>query len=108
MIAITPEPPYYAVIFTSVRTEIDEGYTAMAEKILELAEKQTGFIGVESVRNAIGITVSYWRDLDSIKKWRENTEHTLARQKGRTDWYKSFRVRITKVEREYGFQKQND
>lgn len=103
MIAQTPEPPYYAVIFTSVRTEGDHGYAEMADRMVELAQQQDGFLGVESARNEVGITVSYWRDLDSIRKWKENAVHSLAREKGRIEWYKSFKTRITKVERDYGF-----
>lgn len=106
MIAQTPEPPYYAVIFTSVRTEGDNGYAEIADRMVELARQQDGFLGVESARNDIGITVSYWRDLEAIRKWKEHTEHSFAREKGRKEWYKSFEVRIAKVEREYGFSKE--
>jgi len=104
MIAHTPVPPYFAVIFTSIRTTGDNGYAEMADQMLEMARQQEGFLGVESARNEIGITVSYWRDLECIKKWRENMEHSVARDKGRKEWYKSFKVRIAKVEREYGFE----
>lgn len=106
MIASTPEPPYYAVIFTSVRTEGDRGYSEMADQMVELARQQDGFLGVESARNEIGITVSYWYDLESIRKWRENMEHSIARDKGRKEWYQSFKVRIAKVERDYGFDRE--
>jgi heme-degrading monooxygenase HmoA len=105
MIAQTPTPPYFAVIFTSVRTIGDHGYSEMADQMHELAHQQEGFLGVESARNEIGITVSYWRDLECIKKWRENMEHSIARDKGRKEWYQSFKVRIAKVERDYGFEK---
>jgi len=106
MIAQTPEPPYYAVIFTSVRTEGDNGYSAMSDKMLELARQQDGFLGIESAREGIGITVSYWRDEKSIRKWKENMDHTFARQKGRKEWYSQFKVRISKVERDYKFLKE--
>jgi heme-degrading monooxygenase HmoA len=105
MIAQTPSPPYYAVIFTSVRTEGDNGYSEMSDRMVELACQQVGFLGVESARNEIGITVSYWRDLESIRKWRENIEHSVAREKGRKEWYQSFKTRIAKVERDYGFDR---
>lgn len=105
MLAQTPTPPYYAVIFTSVKMENNEGYDEMAERMVELAQQQPGFLGVESARNEIGITVSYWKDLVSIKNWKENAEHTIAREKGRADWYKAFKTRIAKVERDYGFEK---
>lgn len=104
MIAHTPEAPYYAVIFTSVRTEGDNGYAEMADRMVELACQQDGFLGVESARNEVGITVSYWRDLESIKRWKEHAEHSFAREKGRSEWYKSFKTRIAKVERDYGFE----
>jgi len=105
MIARTPHPPYYAVIFTSLRTDENQGYSEMSSKMLELAALQEGFLGVESARDEIGITVSYWKDLSSIKNWRENFEHSIAREKGRLEWYKSFKTRIALVERDYGFEK---
>jgi heme-degrading monooxygenase HmoA len=103
MISETPDTPYYAVIFTSLRREGDHGYAATSAKMMELAEKQPGFLGVEHVRETLGITVSYWKDLDSIRKWKTQADHTLARQKGRTEWYKAFKVRIARVESDYGF-----
>ncbi|MCT4629442.1 antibiotic biosynthesis monooxygenase [Winogradskyella sp.] len=105
MISKTPEPPYYAVIFSSVNTENVEDYSNMAERMVELAREQNGFLGVESARNELGITVSYWKDLDAIKRWKENTEHTIARERGRKEWYQSFKTRIAKVERDYEFEK---
>lgn len=105
MIAKTPQPPYYAVIFTSLRTDGDNGYGDMSSRMVELASKQDGFLGIESARNEIGITVSYWRDLASIKNWKNNTDHAVAREKGRQDWYSHFKVRIAKVERDYGREK---
>ncbi len=105
MIAKTPNPPYYAVIFSSTRTKGDNGYSEMADKMVELAEQQDGFLGVESARNELGITVSYWRDLQAIKKWKENSEHSIAREKGRNEWYKNFKTRIAKVEIDYEFEK---
>jgi heme-degrading monooxygenase HmoA len=106
MIAHTPETPYYAVIFTSVRTEGDNGYAEMADRMVELARQQDGFLGVESARNEVGITVSYWRDLESIRKWKTNAEHKIAQQRGRKEWYQWFKVRISMVEREYSFEKE--
>lgn len=105
MIAATPPTPYYAVIFTSLRTDIDQGYGDMAERMVELAAQQAGFLGVESAREGVGITVSYWQDLASIKAWKANTEHLLAQQTGRSDWYRQYKTRIAKVERDYGFDK---
>jgi heme-degrading monooxygenase HmoA len=102
IIANTPTPPYYAVIFTSTRTEGDKGYAEMACRMVELAEKQSGFLGIESAREVVGITVSYWADLESIKNWKANTEHLEAQKTGRKSWYGSFKVRISKVERDYG------
>lgn len=103
MLDETPEPPYYAVIFTSLKTENEQGYAAMSDKMIALASKQQGFLGIESARETIGITVSYWDSIASIKKWKFNTEHTEARNKGRNLWYKKFKVRICKVEKEYSF-----
>lgn len=102
MFANTPAPPYYAVTFTSIRTTGDNGYAETAKRMVELAAAQPGFLGVESARNELGITVSYWQDLEAIKNWREHFEHTQARNKGRETWYAGFKVRICKVEREYG------
>lgn len=96
---------YYAVIFTSERTAIEDGYAEMTILMEELAKQQEGFIGVESARNEIGITVSYWKDLESIKKWKQNMDHLVAQKKGRSDWYKSYTTRICLVEKEYSFKK---
>ena len=105
MIANTPEAPYYAVIFSTLRTSNDDGYMETAERMEELAKLQEGFLGIESARNELGITVSYWKSLDAILKWRNNAEHTLAREKGKELWYKTYQLRICKVERNYGFEK---
>lgn len=105
MIANTPTPPYYAVIFTSINTDENNGYAEMADLMVELASQQAGFIGVESARNELGITVSYWKDLDSIRKWKQHTEHKIAQKKGRSEWYKQYKTRISRVERDYGFDK---
>lgn len=101
-IASTPEPPYYAVIFTSHRTADDRGYGEMAEKMIQLVSQQPGFLGVESAREDVGITVSYWTDLEAIRRWKENFEHQKAQKSGREAWYSSFQVRIAKVEHDYG------
>lgn len=100
----TPEPPYYAVVFTSLRTEKDnKGYNITADLMDELASKQVGFLGVESARgqNGLGITVSYWESLEAIKLWKENIAHKKAQEKGKQDWYSSYTTRICKVERDY-------
>jgi heme-degrading monooxygenase HmoA len=102
-IAGTPKPPYYAVIFTSILTEGDNGYGEMAGRMMELAAQQPGFLGVESARQDLGITVSYWSDLEAISHWKQNTEHLVAQEYGRSRWYADFRIRISKVERDYGF-----
>jgi heme-degrading monooxygenase HmoA len=103
--ASLPAPPYYAVVFASVRTAGDNGYGDRAEQMLKLAADQPGFLGVDSARGAdgLGITVSYWRDEDSIAAWRDHAEHALTRAHGREHWYASFTVHVAKVERAYGF-----
>ena len=102
--ARTPKPPYYAVVFTSRRRDGDHGYGVTADRMVELAAQQPGYLGVESVRDAdgLGITVSYWQDEASILAWRRNAEHTLARERGRTQWYEHYELRVAKVERAYG------
>ena len=97
-IAQTPEPSYYAVIFTSLRTEGDNGYGEMTERMVKPASQQPGFLGVESAREDLGIKVSYWSDLESIKAWKQNAEHLIAQKQGREVWYKEFKTRINKVE----------
>ncbi|MEP6407788.1 MAG: antibiotic biosynthesis monooxygenase, partial [Marinobacter sp.] len=92
----------YAVIFTSHRTEGDNGYGEMAERMAELAAQQPGYLGMESAREGLGITVSYWESLEAIRNWKQNAEHQEAQRLGHQQWYSSFRVRIAKVEREYG------
>jgi heme-degrading monooxygenase HmoA len=101
----TPEPPYYAVIFSSQRTEGDRGYGKMAEKMAELASQQKGFLGLESARDeGVGITVSYWASLDAIKNWKEYSAHQVAQVRGKKEWYKSFALRVCKVERDNFFE----
>ena len=105
-LAETPEPPYYAVVFTSLRSAADpEGYNAMANRMVELALQQPGYLGIESVRDVAGngITVSYWESLESIQSWRNDAEHRIAQTNGRSVWYDEFRLRICRVERETGF-----
>lgn len=103
MIANTLKTPYYAVIFTSIRTKGDNRYEEMAKKMLELVSKQEGFLGAESAREDLGITVSYWSSLESIKKWKENILHQEAQKKGKEIWYKNYKVRIAKIEEDYEF-----
>ena len=104
MLAQTPAPPYYAVIFTSTRSEKDNGYSRMADKMRALAAKQKGFLGIESVQEEIEITVSYWKDLESIKAWKKNAAHLEAQNKGKSEWYRTYKVRIARVEKDYGFE----
>ena len=101
MIANTPKPPYYSVIFTSTLNENHLGYAEMGDRLETLAQDQEGFLGIESARSEIGITVSYWKDLDSIRKWKAHSEHRVAQEKGRSIWYGQYMVRIAKVERDY-------
>jgi len=96
--------PYYAVIFTSKLTKDNEGYNEMAQKMEDLAKTQSGFLGIDSAREAVGITVSYWESLEAIKTWKQNAEHLIAQQKGREQWYSWYNTRICKVEREYEFK----
>ncbi|TMU85836.1 antibiotic biosynthesis monooxygenase [Bacillus sp. BHET2] len=104
-IANTPKPPYYAVIFVSQQTENDRGYGEMSKKMVELASEQQGFLGVESARDeGVGITVSYWESLDAIKQWKEHSAHQVAQDRGKKEWYKSFALRVCKVERDYFFE----
>lgn len=100
--------PYYAVIFTSTRTEGDNGYLEMAELMEILAKKQNGFISIDSARNEVGITVSYWENLEAIQLWKQQTDHVIAQQKGIKDWYSWYNVKICKVEREYTFQRMQE
>lgn len=94
---------YYAVIFTSTQKKNIEGYYEMALKMENLAKKQKGYLGMDSARNEVGITVSYWVSLEAIKNWKQQTEHLVAQQKGRQEWYSWYNVKICKVEREYEF-----
>lgn len=107
VIARTPEPPYYAVIFTSLRTGGDRGYGAMADHMVELAAQQSGFLGVESARtpDGLGITVSYWSSEEAIAAWKANAEHRAAQQSGQRVWYSDYQLRVAKVERDYGAAK---
>jgi heme-degrading monooxygenase HmoA len=106
-LAGTPEPPYYAVIFTSRRAAGEEAqYEIMAERMARLAREQPGYLGHESAREETGITVSYWCDLDSIAAWKRQLDHLDAQSQGRARWYEAYRVRIARVERAYGFDRE--
>jgi len=100
-LARTPQPPYYAVIFTSIRTAGDHGYAETSDRMVELASGQPGFLGIESVRDAqgTGITVSYWTSTEAIAAWKAQAEHQLAQQRGRREWYQQYEIRIARVER---------
>lgn len=104
------QPPYYAVIFASLRASGDHGYGDMADRMAALAAAQPGYLGVESVRDAdgLGITVSYWRTLADIAAWRRQVEHVAARDQGRAQWYTHYELRVAKVERAYGWDAATD
>ena len=104
MLVNTPKPPYYTVVFTSIRTEIEEGYTEMNDSLWEDAQKLTGFIGAESLRgeDRFGVTVLYFEDMETIHEWSKYQKHLRAKELGKEKWYEGYRVRIAKVEREYG------
>jgi heme-degrading monooxygenase HmoA len=101
-IARTPEPPYVAVVFTSMRTGDDDGYAATAARMDELAAQQPGYLGVESAHDELGITVSYWADEDAARAWKQVAEHLVAQRVGRERWYADYRVRVAVVQRDYG------
>lgn len=102
MQADTPEPPYYAVIFTTTRSSTDDGYEDVADRMVALAQQQPGYLGIESARDPhLGITVSYWRDEESIAAWKANADHTIARDMGRQTFYDSYTLRVARVDRAY-------
>jgi heme-degrading monooxygenase HmoA len=105
-LAETPATPYYAVIFTSIRSNETTGYEAMAEAMVSLAAQQPGFLGVESAHDSLGITVSYWESLEAIATWKQNSAHLVAQQRGRDLWYRAFKTRICRVERDYEFSRE--
>ena len=98
----------YAVVFTSVRTEGDQGYEQTSDEMVALAAAQPGFLGVESARGpeGLGITVSYWRDLEAIRAWKAHADHRAAQRAGRERWYRAYRIRVCRIEREYGFERE--
>ncbi|MEN8818886.1 MAG: antibiotic biosynthesis monooxygenase [Polaribacter sp.] len=104
MIVDNLETPYYAVIFTTISSENTDEYQEAAQRMEILAKQQKGFLGMESARSEIGITVSYWQTLAAISAWKNNIEHTAVRELGREKWYKKYQLRICKVERAYGFE----
>ena len=103
--AATPEPPYFAVVFSSMRNPGDQGYAVMADRMVELAALQPGFLGVESARgeDGFGITVSYWASEAAIAAWRGQLEHRQAQRLGLEKWYEHFEIRVARVERAHGF-----
>lgn len=106
----TPSPPYFAVVFSSIRTPDDsEGYGRTADRMVELAASMPGYLGLDSVRDAsgVGITVSYWESEESIRAWHQQIEHLEAQRLGRELWYEQFELRICRVERAYGFDRRS-
>ncbi|MCJ7557202.1 MAG: antibiotic biosynthesis monooxygenase [Gammaproteobacteria bacterium] len=105
-LAKTPNPPFYAVIFTSVRRQADEqAYQETAARMLRLAARQTGFLGVDSAHSdGVGITVSYWESEKAIRTWKLQVEHSEAQRRGRENWYRQYSLRVARVERAYDFQ----
>jgi len=103
MIARTPSPPYFAVIFTSIKRPNDIGYFEMAKRMEELVVKQPGYLGHESARDGLGITVSYWESLEAIAAWKELSHHKTAQELGKDSWYSYYAVRICRVEKAYSF-----
>lgn len=104
----TPDPPYFAVIFSSVRTNVDaDSYEAMANRMVELAAAMPGFLGIESARgeNGFGITVSYWASEQAIRDWQRQADHLVGQRLGREKWYERFELRVSRVDRAYGFCK---
>ena len=101
-LAATPAPPYTAVIFTTLRTEGDNGYGAMAAAMEVLARQQPGYLGIESARQELGITVSYWADDEAARAWKQVAQHLVAQRQGREVWYQDYRVRVATVYRDYG------
>jgi heme-degrading monooxygenase HmoA len=101
--ASLPAPPYYTVIFSAQRTAGDDGYGRMAERMVELAREQPGFLGVESARDAggFGLTVSYWASLEEIAAWKAQAEHRMAQETGKSRWYEHYEIRIACVDRAY-------
>lgn len=101
--AATPEPPYYAVIFTSLRRGCDDGYAEMARRMFDLAMAQPGCLGAESVRDAtgFGLTIAYFSREEAVAAWRDHAEHRVAQQLGQQKWYEHYQVRVARVERAY-------
>ena len=105
-IAKTPKPPYYAVVFTAIPSEAQEGYDETVQRMHELAKGSSGFLGMESAGNDFEITVSYWKDEESILHWKQNAKHQVAQEMGKSKWYEAFQVRVARVERAYGFTRE--
>ena len=99
--------PYYAVIFTNELSEDTEGYQEMAGRMEELAKQQPGYLGFESARDGLGISISYWENLEAIQKWKDNLEHLEAQTTGRQRWYQWYKTRICRIEREYEFNRES-
>lgn len=104
-IAKTPNPPYYAVIFTTVKSEDQEGYAEMNARMFELAQAQKGYLGIESAKDEIGLSVTYWETLGDIARWERHAEHQIAQAKGYETWYQAFATRVCKVERDNFYEK---
>ena len=107
-LAHTPAPPYYAVIFTTVKSENQEGYAGMNARMFELAKQQKGYLGIESAKGEIGISVTYWETLEDIARWKNHAEHQAAQRKGYETWYQAFATRVCLVERDNIFERNEE
>jgi len=105
MFAKTPEPPYYAVIFTTVKSDDLDGYAEMNTRMFELAQEQPGYLGIESAKGEIGISVTYWASLEDIARWKQHGEHLAAQRLGYEKWYRAFATRVCRVERDNFFER---
>lgn len=100
----------YVVIFTSRLKQDSSSYDKTAKRMEDLAAEQPGFLGIESLRNdeGFGITISYWKSLEDVARWKAQSEHLEAQASGKKDWYSQYTVRICKVERQYSFGAKKD
>ena len=94
----------YVVIFRAKVAKLDADYQKAVARLRELAFTAFGCVDFVSMNEGDSeLTLSYWRDEDSIRKWKAHSEHVLAQELGREKWYGSYSVQVAEIRREYQF-----
>ncbi len=94
----------YAVIFRAEVNMVDKKYSEMALQLRELAVNEYGCLEFTSVTEGTQeIAISYWKNKKQIEQWKNDAIHQVAQKLGRSQWYKSYKVQVVEIIREYEY-----